>query len=226
MERWRQASRLPLILALAGVTLVWVTLAWVTGCSRQLAVPGSTGTAGSGQLPFDRISDGGGVSPTAAFASGDVPAGTEITIRLRTALSGAEARVGDSFEAVLDESVILAGKTIVSRGAAVTGSVVDSKVSAGHKPGYLRMTLASIAINGRSIPLQTSSIFAKGGSYDKRIAANLNRLQIEGKGVTPEALADSGPGTGPSYTALPADVRFSTGHRFTFRLIQPLHLSG
>jgi hypothetical protein len=92
MRRWRQARRLTLVLALT----------WVTGCSRQQAVPGSTGTTGSGQLPFDRTSDGSGVSPTAAFASEGVPAGTEITIRLRGALSSADARVGDSFEAVLD----------------------------------------------------------------------------------------------------------------------------
>jgi hypothetical protein len=219
MKKWRQAGRRTLVFALA-----WVTLPWLTGCSRQLAVPGSTGTSASSQLPFDRVSDGSGVSPTAAFASEGVPAGTEITIRLHTALSSADARVGDSFEAVLDESVIMAGNTVVPRGAPVTGSVVDTRVWAGADPGYLRMTLVSIAMNGRSIPLQTSSIFAKGGSYEKRIAVTMNRSQADGKGTVPEALADSAAGTGPSNTPHPGDVRFSTGHRFTFRLIQPLHL--
>jgi hypothetical protein len=219
MQRWWQASRLTLVLALA-----WMALAGVVGCSRQLVLSQSTGAAGTGQLPFDRVSDGGGVSPTAPFAFEGLPAGTEITIRLRSALSSADSRVGDSFEAVLDESVILAGKTVAPRGAPVTGSVVDTKASAGHDPGYLRMTLASIAMNGRSIPLRTSSIFAKGGSYEKRTAATVNRSRAGGDGTVPEALAGYGAGTGSSSAATADDVRFSTGHRLTFRLIQPSHL--
>jgi hypothetical protein len=214
MERWRPAIRLTLVL----------TLAWTTGCSRQLAVPVSTGTSGGAELPFDHVSDGSGVSPTADFASEGVPAGTEITIRLGASLSSAEARVGDSFDAVLDESVIIAGKTLVTRGTPVTGSVVDAKVFAGHDPGYLRITLASIAMNGRSIPLQTSSIFTKGGSYEKRTAAAITRSRADGKGAVPGALAESAARTGPSNISHPGDVRFSTGHRFAFRLIQPLHL--
>jgi hypothetical protein len=221
MRRGRQANRLIWVFALG-----WMTLAGVTGCSRQLAVSRSTGTAGTGQLPFDRASDGSGVSPTAAFAFEGLPAGTEISIRLRSALSSADSRVGDSFEAVLDESVILAGKTVAPRGAPVTGSVVDTKASAGHDPGYLRMTLASIAMNGKSIPLQTSSIFIKGNSFERRTAAIMKQSQAIGKGPVPETFAEYGAGTRSSSAATPGDVRFSTGHRLTFRLIQPLHLSG
>lgn len=227
MERWRPASRLTLIPALARLTLACSTLACLTlvcltGCSRQ-AVPVSAGSGGSGQLPFDRVSNDNGVSPTEAFAFEGLPAGTEITIRLRSALSSADSRVGDTFEAVLDDSVVIAGKTVAPRGAPVTGSVVDSKASAGHDPGYLRMTLASIAVSGRSIPLQTSSIFTKGGSYEKR-SATMGGSRERGKGTVPEVIAGYGAGTGPSSAATPGDVRFSTGHRFTFRLIQPLHL--
>lgn len=209
MKGWQPAGRRTLILAFA-----WMTLTWVTGCSRQLAGPAS-GATGSGQLPFDRASDGSGVSPTAAFASEAVPAGTEITVRLRAPLSSADARIAESFGAVLDESVIVAGNTFVPRGAPVTGRVVDTRVSAAHDPGYLRLTLASIAINGKSISLQTSSIFAKGGSYEKRTAASMSRSPAGGKSSIPAKSGDA---------ALPGDVRFSTGHRFTFRLIKPLQL--
>jgi hypothetical protein len=219
MQGWRQVSRFTLVLALA-----WMPLAGVTGCSRQLALSPPTGTPATSQLPFDRVSDGGGVSPTGTLVFEGLPAGTEITIRLRSGLSSANSRVGDSFEAVLDGSIIIAGKTIVPRGALVTGSVVDSKASAGHDPGYLRMTLASIAMNGRSIPLQTSSIFAKGGSHERRPAEAVNRSRPGGNGTVPSALAGYGAGTGSSSAGTADDVRFSTGHRLTFRLIQPLHL--
>jgi len=204
MRRLRQASRPTLVLILA-----CLALAGLAGCSRQSAVSQSTATAGSAQLPFDRLSDSNGVSPTEAFAFDGLPAGTEFAIRLRSPLSSANSRVGDSFQAVLDDSVVIAGKTVAPRGAPATGSVVDARSSAGHDPGYLRMTLTSIVLNGRSIPLQTSSIFTKDSSYEKPTAEPVNSLQA-GKDAVP--------------APTPGDVRFSTGHRFTFRLIQALHL--
>jgi hypothetical protein len=211
MKKWRHASRLDAVLGaawavlvwpiLVWLILVWLTLAGLVGCSRQLAVPGSVGTADHGQIPFDRVSDSGGISPTDAFASEALPPGTEITVVLRLALSSVDARAGDPFDAVLDDPVVVAGKTLVPRSAPVTGKVVATKASGGsYTPGYMRLTLASITMNGKSIPLQTSSIFAKGRSDEK---------------VTPAATAR---------VPNPGDVRFSTGHRFTFRLAQPLHL--
>jgi hypothetical protein len=198
--------------AILALTFACVTLAWSTGCSRQLAVPGlGTAADGNRQLPFDQVSNGGGNSPTAALTPQEIPAGAEITVQLGSALSSEDSRVGDSFEALLDVPVIIAGMTIVSQGSSVTGRVVATKASSFHDPGYLRVTLASISINGKSIPVQTSSIFAKAGSYERV------------KRAMTEAVADSG--TGPSSNAHgKGDVKFSTGHRLTFRLVQPLLL--
>jgi hypothetical protein len=142
------------------------------------------------------------MSPTAGFSFDGIPAGTEVTVRLQSALSSADSRAGDSFQAVLVEPIVVAGKMVVPPGAAVTGSVVAGKTSGGlNAPGYLRVTLASIAMNGKPIPLETSSIFAKGGSHKKY-----------------------GAPTEPSINPGQGDVRFSTGRRLTFRLVQPLHL--
>jgi len=211
MKRWRQAGRLTAVLALV----------WVAGCTRQLASPGSSGTADSGQLPFDRVSDNSGISPTDGLISEGIPAGTEVAIRLQLALSSADSRVGDSFQAVLAEPVVVAGRTLVPQGTPVAGSVVAAKASGGSDdPGYLRVTLASIAMNGKSVPLHTSSIFAKGGSYQKPKPATMAR---SASAVTETAMV-SGNGTGISYYPRPGDVRFSTGHRLSFRLARPLHL--
>jgi hypothetical protein len=218
MKRWRQASRLTLAGGVAWVSLSWATLAGVTGCSRQLAAPGSVETTDSGQLPFDRVSDGRGISPTAAFASESIPVGTEITIRLRLALSSTHSRAGDSFEAVLDEPVVVVGKTVIPPSTPVTGRVVATKASGGrHDPGYLRLTLASIDMNGKSIPLQTSSIFAKGGFYR-------NGSKSDGEGSVAGSAMDSVTGSETARDSSNGDVRFSTGHRLTFRLAQPLPL--
>jgi hypothetical protein len=213
MKIWRRAGRITVVL----------TLAWVAACSRQLAVPGSTGTGDGSQLPFDRVSDNAGISPTAGFTLDGIPAGTEVTIRLQLAFSSADSRAGDSFQAVLDEPLVVAGKTVVPRGTPVTGSVVAAKASGGeHNPGYLRVTLVSIAMDGKSVALQTSSIFAKGGVYERRKLPAIKRSEADSKGVAAAVESLNGSEFSPGQ----ADARFSTGRRLTFRLSQPLHLSG
>jgi hypothetical protein len=221
MKSWCQTSRRTVVLGLA-----WGTLVWAVGCSRQLAVPGSAKTGDSGQLPFERVSDGSGISPTAAFASESVPVGTEFTVQLRLVLSSADSRAGDTFEALLDDPVVVVGKTVVPQSTLVTGRVVAAKAAAGrHDPGYLRLVLASLALNGKSIPLQTSSIFAKGGLYEKRSQpATARGSEPDNQSTAVGTVLDSATGSQPSRDRNRGDVRFSTGHRFTFRLAQPLHL--
>jgi hypothetical protein len=225
MKRSRQITRPLKVLGLTLVTLAWVVLIWTAGCSRQLSVPASSGTAKSSQLPFERVSDSSGISPTSGFSFDGIPVGTEITVRLLTALSSADSRVAQSFDAVVDEPVIVSGKTVVPSGATVTGSVLAARASRSrHQPGYLRLTLASIVVNGKAVPLRTSSIFAKGASYGKRQAPTMTRSAADGKGAVAESALDSANGTEPSSSPVQGNVRFSTGRRLTFRLTQPLHL--
>jgi hypothetical protein len=231
MNKSRQRGGQVVRLALA--SLAWVTFAGMTGCSRQLAVPASGGTAGSAHLPFDRVSNGGGISPTAGFAFDGPPAGTEIVVRLQAALSSADSRVGDAFAAVVDEPVIVAGKIVVPQGAIVTGNVMAARASRSlHEPGYLRVTLTSMVVNGKAVPLRTSSIFAKGGSYAKRGARAMKTSGENDNGAPAQSAADSTNGgalpnqaaSSPLLGPGQRDVRFSTGRRLTFRLAQPLHL--
>jgi len=231
MKRSQQASWRNIPLELALVMLVGVASTGMTACSRQPTAPGSSETANRSQLPFDRVSDRGGISPTETFASDGIPAGTELTIRLQLSLSSADSRAGDSFQAVLDEPLIVAGTTLVPRGSPVMGSVTAAKPSRGlHDLGFLRLTLASIAMNGKSIPVQTSSIFAKGASYQRRKGLAMPGSE-NGKAALLESEANSNNEIGAS--SYPrhgypghGDVKFSTGHRLTFRLAQPLRLSG
>jgi hypothetical protein len=209
------------------MTLACGTAAWVTGCSHQLAVPASGGTPDASQLPFDRVSDNSGISPTAGFATDGIPAGIELTVRLQLALSSADSRVGDSFQAVLDEPVVVAGRTVLPRGTPFTGSVVAAKAAGGPQdPGYLRMTLVSMAVDGKSIALQTSSIFAKGRSYKSRKTPTVKSSESDGRAEVAESAVNSGSGSDLPFHPSQGDIRFSTGHRFSFRLAQPLHRLG
>jgi hypothetical protein len=216
MKRRRQTSQLIVVL-----TVAWVSLAWETGCSRQLAAPVAAGSASGAQLPFDRVSSSSGISPTAEFSVDGVPEGTEVTVRLQSALSSADSRAGDSFQASLAEPMVVGGKTVAPLGAAITGSVVAGKASIGlNDPGYLRLTLLSIVLNGKPTPVVTSSVFAKGGWYKKRKPLAIVRSEAGGKDANGESHLAPEPSIDPGQ----GDVRFSTGHRLTFRLVQPLHL--
>ncbi len=224
MKRSRSASGRMMVLSF--LVLAGLTLFWTLGCSRQLPAAASSATAKSSLLPFDRVSDNGGVSPTAGFTPDGIPAGTQVSIQLQEGLSSADCRVGDPFQAVLDEPVVVAGRTLAPRGTPVTGTVVAAKASRSpHQPGYLRLTLASMFLNGKSIPLQSSSIFTK-GAYEKRTAPAMQGSEADGKDAVVDAAEDSGNKTGSPIHPNRGNVRFSTGRRLTFRLAQPLHLQG
>jgi hypothetical protein len=209
----------------------------LSGCSHQ---PGAQDTdqrssadqsTASQQLPFERASGKSGISPTASLASAGVPAGTSLTIRMQSAVSSTSAHSGDSFEAVLDAPIVIQGETIAPRGAVVRGKVVDAKASGRLRdPGYLRLTLTSISIHGKSLPLQTSSIFVKGASHEKRdlvligggtgAGALFGGLAGGGKGALIGSAVGAAGGTGGAYATGKKDVEFAAERRLTFRLTQ------
>lgn len=162
-----------------------------------------------------------------------IPAGTVVAVRLQSTVSSATANPGDSFSAVLDEALVVKGVTVAPKGAAVTGRVVEAKSSGRlHDSGYLRLTLASIEINGNDTPVQSSSLFAKGANHNKRNAALIGGgagagaliggLAGGGKGALIGGLVGAGAGTGGAYATGKKDVAFAAERRLSFRLTQPL----
>jgi hypothetical protein len=160
-----------------------------------------------------------------------IPAGTSIYIRLQSAVSSGSSRAGDAFEAVIDQPVIVNGETLVPRGAQATGRVLDAKSSGRlHAPGYLRLTLASIRVNGHTVPIETSSVFAKGGSHKRRdlamigggtgAGALIGALAGGGKGALIGGAVGAAGGTGAAFATGKKDVGFSPEHRLSFRLVR------
>jgi hypothetical protein len=222
----------------------------LAGCSQHQGVPISEETASADQhLPFDGTSDKGGIFPTGSLTPTAIPAGTPIEVRLRTSLSSATAQAGDSFEAVLDEPLFVRGRVVAPRGAVVAGKVLDAKASAGwQEPGYMRLALVAVSLNGQTIPIQTSNIFVKRGSHREQGPTMLARAPIGGVPVetlliskvairkTTAAQAGNGQGTLKSASTGQAngletdsaiennDVGVSADRRLTFRLAQPLPL--
>jgi len=148
--------------------VIFMTLAMAIACGRQPNVP-ETASGNAQKLPFDAESRGKGVLPTQSLVPGTttrLPEGMAIAIRLRGPLSSVSAHAGDTFDGTIDEPVVNEGQTLVPRGAPVVGRVLDAKHSDGNGRGYLRIALVSVEVDGKTVLLDTSSIFAKGGARD------------------------------------------------------------
>ena len=194
--------------AVAGLVSLLVS---ALACSHQSATLASNPPASNSvqQLPFNQVSQSTGISPTADLTAGQVPAGTSVVVRLQSPLSSADAQPGDRFEAVVDEPIVVQEHTLVEPGAPVQGRVVAVEpASNGQNSGYLRLTLLTMTINGKSLTVETSSMFAKGKSE-----------RDPSEGGPAANLIHTGTAQAPRPTK---DVMFSTGHRLVFRLAQPL----
>jgi len=162
------------------IAVILLTLNFLCACGRPPA--DSSSNSDSQKLPFDREPSSNGISPSQSLipSTTKLPEGTPIVVRLESALSSASRHAGDTFKATVDEPVVIDGQTLVAGGTPATGRVLEAKASASSRgsslansldPGYLRIVLVSLNIGGRQVAIETSSIFAKGGSREERNSA-------------------------------------------------------
>jgi hypothetical protein len=192
------------------------------GCSQRESLPTAEANSLPDQhLPFEGTSDKTGFSPTGAPMPVIIPAGTPLTIHLRLALSSASSRPGDPFDAELDEPILIQGRTLVSKGTALSGRVLDARASDRfQEPGYLRLALTAISVEGKSISIQTSSIFMKRGSHEQR---NMT-IVSDGSGRKNTLIGASVDTPGATYATGSMDVGVAPERQLTFRLAQQLPL--
>ncbi len=93
---------------------------------------------------------------------GNLPVGTLLTVRLRTPVSTESPETSSSFEGVVDDPVTINGATLVPRGSRVAGRVESAQASKVNGRNFVRLTLQSIDLAGKGIPIRTSSLFAHG----------------------------------------------------------------
>src|SRR5208283_4620691 len=204
------------------IAVILLALGIVCACGRPPA--DSPSNSDSQKLPFDREPRSTGISPSQSLipSTTSLPEGTPIPVRLERALSSASWHAGDTFKATVDEPVVIDGQTLVARGTPATGRVLEAKPSerlletspggspeSPLEPGYLRIVLVSLNVGGKAVMIETSSIFAKGGSRDERNPANG---------------AVSGASQQDSQKDKDKDIVFGIDRRLSFRLAQTVDL--
>ena len=221
-----------------GVGLAALALTMVTGlgCGRQSSVPvaaaGALTPPNTSGLPFDRAAQSDGISPTNSVIppGAQLPAGTPIVVRLRKPLSSAKVHPNETFTAVLEESVIIHDHVVAEQGATVTGRIVEAKsIRQTRTPGYMRLTLSSISIDGKPVRIRTSSSFFKGISPKRRVVpvASESEGTVIGAAATTKvsALGDAPEDEDepePLSDVALREALVSPERRLRFRLIEPL----
>ena len=125
-----------------------------------------------------------------------LPAGTLVTVRLKNAIASDNPGFSGIFDAVVDEAILENGTTLLPRGAGAAGRVEAARASElKRNRSYVRLTLNSIHLAGRDLPVHTSSLFVHGNASE------------------PAA---------PEGATSPQIVRLESGRRLTFRLTEPV----
>lgn len=93
--------------------------------------------------------------PASSRGSGTIPVGTELDVRLQTALDSNTAQVEDRFEATTMVDLRQDGRVLIPAGSVVRGVITDVK-EAGRvdRKGSLTLGFDQITVNGRSYPMR------------------------------------------------------------------------
>jgi hypothetical protein len=217
------------------VLMIWpllLVLLWAAACARPGGLQSDDGAvhANQPQAPFHdgdgtlaaRHGDAAsvqdnGLNPETALPFHDpqnLPAGTLLIVRLQSPISAESLGTKATFEALIDEPVVIEGNRLVPRGATVAGRVESAQASnVRRNHGYVRLALDSIHLAGVNLPIQTSSLFVRGNAGGTQI---LQGKTQQGKAPPAEVLQNE---------AATVVIRLEKGRRLTFRLTEPVYLA-
>ena len=183
MHSLQQSVRLsgPVVLALVATV----------GCSRPFETP-AEGAVNESRAPFksaqsqpNRSDELPGLTPVAAVSdrsqslpfqpSAELPSGTLLTVKLQTPIAVRVPIMVDSFEAIIDQPVVIQGNTLIPEGSRVSGHVESVFISdVEPRRGNVGLVLDSIRIGEGSVPVRTSNLFARQTSTKNSAASTIH----------------------------------------------------
>jgi hypothetical protein len=165
----------------------------------------------------------------------ELPAGTNLVIRMIDAVDSEIARQGQTFQASLDQPVVIGNNVAIPRGADVVVKLVDAKES-GTFTGRaeLALNLQSIKVDGRMVEVNTQSVSresdSQGSQTAKRagvgavVGAGLGAVFGGGKGAATGAAVGGAAGAGTQVMTKGRTVRIPSETRLTFVLDTPVRI--
>ena len=160
-------------------------------------------------------------------SSVELPAGTNIVVRMIDGVDSRQNRVGQTFAASLDEPVMLNGNVVIPRGADAVVKLADSKES-GKLTGKTELTLdlVSVKVNGRVVDINTQTVSRESSSRGARTAkvaggtaavgAIIGAIAGGGKGAAIGAGAGAAAGAGAEVVTKGQEVKIPSETRLTF----------
>jgi hypothetical protein len=159
----------------------------------------------------------------------ELPAGTNLVVRMIDGVDSEAASVGQTFAASMDQPVTLGGETIIPRGADVVVKLVNAQQS-GKLTGRAELTLAlmSVKVNGKVVDINTQSISRESDSRGQKTAkvagggaavgAIIGAIAGGGKGAVIGAGAGGAAGAGVESVSQGQRVKVPSETRLTFVL--------
>lgn len=174
-------------------------------------------------------------APAVQSTGVEVPAGTQLVIRMIDDVDSSRDRVGQTFRASVDEPVMVAGNTVIPRGADVLTKLVDDKQS-GRFTGRTELTLdvVSLTVGGRTMDIKTQEVTmassSRTGSTAKvvggtaALGAIIGAVAGGGRGAAIGAASGAGVGGAVQVLTKGQKVKVPSESRLQFNLEQPIRL--
>lgn len=165
----------------------------------------------------------------------EIPAGTEIVIRMIDSIDSEQSTVGQTFAASLDEPVMVGGRTAIPRNADVVVKLVDDR-EAGKLTGRteLALDIVSIKVGDRMVDINTQAVTRASESRTGRTAkmatggaalgAIIGAIAGGGKGAAIGAVSGAGAGTAVQVITGGPKVQIPSETRLTFTLDVPVKI--
>ena len=208
----------------------------IAGCSQKATEESAEGQpAKEGAAKPSSGTRSASSAPRPAPAAAAIPAGTALDVSLITGLSSKDNKTGDVFVGSLNAPVNVDGRTVIPKGADVTGRVTKAEPSGRLKgSGELWVTVTEVKFGGKTYPVTTSTTGQKEGSKAGRdvlfigggagTGAAIGGIAGGGKGAAIGAAIGAAAGTAGAMATGKKDIVFPPESVLRFTLEQELRV--
>lgn len=197
------------------------------------SLPGKEELSAAAERPRRQLTGSEDVLQNTQVSTITVPKGMALVVRTTTEIDTDRNRVGDSFEAILDENLVSGTQTVAPRGALLKGRIAYAKES-GRLVGQaqLILELTDLVVNGKTYPIRSSDYTELGSSRGNRTAATvggtaavgaiIGAIAGGGRGAAIGAASGAAVGTGVQVITKGQVLRIPAETILEFRLESPL----